>query len=64
VGLIAGFLIFLAIAALPLFGGMLLQYPPAFAGTLILVIESGLTISLALVLAGLFLLLAERGGKR
>jgi len=63
-GLIAGFLIFLAIAALPLFGGMLLQYPPAFAGTLILVIESGLTISLALVLAGLFLLPAERGGVR
>ena len=64
VGLIAGFLIFLAIAAAPLHGGMLLQYPPAFAGTLILLIESGLTISLALVLAGLFLLLADRGGVR
>lgn len=64
VGLIAGFLIFIAIAAAPLLGGMLLQYPPALAGTLILVIESGLTISLALVLAGLFLLLADRGGVR
>jgi multisubunit Na+/H+ antiporter MnhB subunit len=64
VGLIAGFVIFLAIAAAPLLDGMLLQYPPALAGTLILVIESGLTISLALVLAGLFLLLADRGGVR
>lgn len=61
-GAVAGFTIFLAIAALPLTGGMLLQYPPAQAGLLILAIESGLTISLALVLAGLFLLLADAAG--
>lgn len=60
VGLIAGFVIFLVVAAVPLAGGLLLQYPPALAGTLILLIESGLTISLALVLAGLFLLLVDQ----
>lgn len=54
--LVAGFVIFLAIAALPLlYGGTLLQYPLESASTLILTIESGLTLSLALVLAGQFL---------
>lgn len=61
---VAGFAIFLAIAALPLAGGALLQYRPAAAGLLILAIESGLTVSLALVLAGLFLLLADDPGGR
>lgn len=61
---VAGFALFLTIAALPLAGGALLQYPRDWAGALILVIESGLTISLALVLAGLFLLLADKGGGR
>ena len=55
-GLVAGFVIFLVIAALPLFlGGALLQYPPHWAGGLILAIEAGLTFSLSLVLAGQFL---------
>jgi len=64
VGAVAGFAVFLAIAALPLAGGLLLQYPPATAGLFILAIESGLTISLALVLAALFLLLADADGRR
>lgn len=56
IGLIAGFIIFLAIATLPLFwGDALLQYPQAWAGSLILAIEAGLTFSLALLLAGQFL---------
>jgi multisubunit Na+/H+ antiporter MnhB subunit len=54
--LVAGLVIFIAIAALPLFyGETLLQYPQAWAGGLILAIEAGLTFSLALVLAGQFL---------
>ncbi|MDS4013584.1 MAG: MnhB domain-containing protein [Candidatus Accumulibacter sp.] len=64
VAAVAGFAIFLVIAAIPLAGGALLQYPPAAAGLLILAIESGLTVSLALVLAGLFLLLADDAGGR
>lgn len=56
IGLVAGFLIFLVIAALPLFlGGALLQYPQAWAGSMILAIEAGLTFSLSLLLAGQFL---------
>lgn len=50
-----GFFIFLAIAAAPLRTGALLQYPPDAAGAFILLIEAGLTVSLGLVLAGLFL---------
>jgi hypothetical protein len=51
------------VAAALLTQGSLLQYPPAAAGTLILLIESGLTVSLALILAGLFLFLSrEEGG--
>jgi multisubunit Na+/H+ antiporter MnhB subunit len=61
-GLTAGFLIFLAIAAGLLARGALLQYPPAQAGLLILLIEAGLTISLGLILAGLFLLLSRDPG--
>lgn len=61
-GLSAGFLLFLAVAAGLLFQGALLQYPPAWAGILILLIESGLTISLGLILAGLFLLLSRDPG--
>ncbi|GAB3538751.1 hypothetical protein GCM10027343_05230 [Noviherbaspirillum agri] len=59
VGVIGGFLIFLAVAAFPLAGGALLQYPPQLAGALILLIECGLTISLALILSGLFLRLPD-----
>lgn len=55
IGLVAGFLIFLAIAAGSTVDGSLLQYPLQHAGALILLIEAGLTISLGLILAGLFL---------
>ncbi|MDP1526307.1 MAG: MnhB domain-containing protein [Rhodocyclaceae bacterium] len=61
-GLTAGFLIFLAVAAGLLSQGALLHYPPAQAGMLILLIEAGLTISLGLILAGLFLLLSREPG--
>jgi len=61
-GLTAGFLIFLAIAAGLLAQGALLQYPPAQAGMLILLIEAGLTLSLGLILAGLFLFLSRDPG--
>lgn len=57
-GLAAGFLVFLAVAAGLLVEGALLQYPPAWAGTLILLIEATLTVSLGLILAGLFLFLS------
>ena len=54
-GLAAGFLVFLAVAAALLTEGALLQYPPAWAGALILLVEATLTVSLGLILAGLFL---------
>lgn len=54
-GLAAGFLAFLLIAALLLAQGALLQFPPARAGMLILLIESALTVSLGLILTALFL---------
>jgi multisubunit Na+/H+ antiporter MnhB subunit len=57
-GLAGGFLLFLAIAAALLANGALLQYPPAVTGQLILAIEAGLTLSLGLILAGLFLFLS------
>lgn len=62
VGMAAGFALFLALAAALLSQGALLQYPSAWAGVLILLIESGLTVSLALILAGLFLFLAREEG--
>ncbi len=58
-GLAAGFLVFLAVAAALLLQGHLLQYPPAWAGLLILLIEFALTLSLGLLLAGLFLFLSR-----
>lgn len=64
-GCAGGLLIFLALAATPLIAGhALLQYPPAWAGLLILLIESALTVSLALILAGLFLFLTDGEGRR
>lgn len=55
-GVVAGFLVFLAVAVVPIAtGGALLQYPVSYAGALILLIETGLTLSLALILSGLFL---------
>jgi len=58
-GLVAGFVVFLVMAAALLPQGALLQYPRAMAGGLILLIEGGLTLSLALILAGLFLFLSR-----
>jgi len=57
-GLAIGFATFLAVAAGLLTQGALLQYPPEHAGWLILLIETGLTLSLGLILAGLFLFLS------
>lgn len=62
VGLTAGLVLFLVVAALLLADGTLLAYPPAAAGALILLIESGLTLSIACMLAGLFLFLAADPG--
>lgn len=58
-GLAGGFLIFLAAAAALLAQGALLRYPVDAAGALILLIEAGLTVSLGLTLAGLFLFLSR-----
>ncbi len=62
-GLAGGLLVFIAVAALPLAVAPLLTYPLAWAGALILLVEAALTISLGLVLAGLFLFLTS-GGRR
>lgn len=59
IGLAGGLLVFLALAVALSGQGALLQYPPQQAGALILLIESALTISLGLILAGLFLFLSE-----
>jgi hypothetical protein len=56
--LAGGFLVFLAVTAILLSEGALLRYPLEHAGALILLIEAGLTLSLGLILAGLFLVLA------
>ena len=61
-GLMAGFLVFLGVAAALLLAGGLLTYPPNHAGTLILLIESSLTFSLGLILAGSFLFLSRDEG--
>lgn len=55
VGLVLGPGLFLAIAALPLAaGGHVLEYPGGAAGGLILAIEAGLTVSIALLLVTFF----------
>jgi multisubunit Na+/H+ antiporter MnhB subunit len=59
-GLAGGFLLFLAVAAGLLVEAELLRYPPEHAGSLILLIEAGLTVSIGLILAGLFLLFSKR----
>ena len=59
-GLIAGFLVFLTVTTALLSNGGLLRYPPSSASSLILLIETGLTVSLGLILAGLFLSLSEK----
>ncbi len=58
-GLAVGLLAFVAVAAAVMGQGSLLQYPPGWAGVLILAIEAALTLSLALVLAGLYLVLTD-----
>ncbi len=64
-GLAAGFLIFLLVAAGVMVGGVpLLDYPSDLAGGLILLVEAGLTISIALTLAGLFLSAPAPGANR
>lgn len=64
-GLTGGFLVFLGVAAVLLAWGGLLAYPPAQAGALILLIEAGLTVSLAFILGGLFLFMScEEDGER
>ncbi len=64
-GLAGGLLLFIAVSLGPLLAGdALLQYPLAWAGLLILLIEAGLTVSLGLILAGLFLLLTDGEGGR
>lgn len=60
-GLILGFLVFLAVAAVLLAQGALLRYPPAYAGGLIFLIEASLALSLGLILAGLFLFVTGKG---
>lgn len=59
-GLVLGFLVFLGVAAALLGEGAMLRYPPALAGGLILLIEAGLTLTLGLILAGLFLFVTGR----
>lgn len=59
IGLSGGFLVFLALAVVLSGPGALLQYPPQHAGVLILLIEAALTLSLGLILGGLFLLLSD-----
>ncbi|MBW6520186.1 MAG: hypothetical protein K0A99_04120 [Desulfoarculaceae bacterium] len=62
-GLAGGFLLFVGVGAiLLLVEGDLLRYPPDHAGVLIFLIESGLTLSLGLILAGLFLFLSHDKG--
>lgn len=63
VALVGGFMLFLCIAVALVDTGSLLQYPREQAGWLILLIESGLTLSLATILAGLFLFLSRHGGE-
>jgi multisubunit Na+/H+ antiporter MnhB subunit len=61
-GLLGGLLLFFIVAAavMPTAPqGSLLQYPHGWAGALILLIEAGLTLSLGLILARMFLLLAD-----
>jgi multisubunit Na+/H+ antiporter MnhB subunit len=58
-GLALGLLVFLAVAVAGLPQGELLHYPISMAGALILLVEAGLTLSIGLTLAGLYLASAE-----
>lgn len=57
--LVAGFLLFLLVAAYPLSHAQMLRYPPHLAAALITALETGLTVSVALILSGLFLWLPD-----
>lgn len=59
-GIAFGLLVFISVAALPAPGGAMLDYPPDLAGALIVLIESALALSIALLLGGLFLWLPRR----
>lgn len=61
-GLALGLLVFLAVAVAGLSQGELLHYPISMASPLILLIEAGLTLSIGLTLAGLYL--ASAGWKK
>ncbi|MGK2953196.1 MAG: MnhB domain-containing protein [Thiobacillus sp.] len=61
-GLALGLLVFLAVAVAGLPQGSLLHYPISMAGALILLVEAGLTLSIGLTLAGLYL--ASAGAKQ
>lgn len=64
-GLTAGLLIFLLVAAGVMVGDVpLLDYPPDLAGGLILLVEAGLAVSIGLTLAGLFLSAPAPGAHR
>lgn len=60
-GLAVGLLVFIAVGAAVMAQGTMLQYPPDWAGVLILAIEANLTLSIGLILAGLYLVLADSG---
>lgn len=62
VALLMGPAVFVAVAVGPLFLGLeLLEYPPAWAGALILTIEAALTLSIAVVLTAFFAGVARLG---
>lgn len=63
-GLVIGFAVFLAVAAFALANGRLLEYPPPWAGMLILLIEAALTVSIALILFTLFAAAPPPSGTR
>lgn len=55
IAMLAGFMLFLLVAIGTLLGGRaFLAYPPAWAGALILLIEAGLSLSIGVILLGLF----------
>ncbi|NGP52692.1 sodium:proton antiporter [Thioalkalivibrio sp. XN8] len=55
-GIVAGLGVFLAVALAVMPGGReLLEYPRGLAGALILLVETAATVSIALILAGLFI---------
>lgn len=54
-GITCGFMVFLAVAALPSASGALLHYPAGLAAALIVLVESALALSIGLGLGGLFL---------